>query len=92
MSSHSLRYDLERAPARAMLRGAGFTQEDLDRPLVAVFNTWTEMTPCNVHLRRLASHVKKGIRAAGGTPIEFNGIVVSDGITMGTDACLTCIP
>ena len=85
MSSHSLRYDLERAPARAMLRGAGFTQEDLDRPLVAVFNTWTEMTPCNVHLRRLASHVKKGIRAAGGTPIEFNGIVVSDGITMGTE-------
>jgi dihydroxy-acid dehydratase len=85
MSSHSLRYDLERAPARAMLRGAGFTDEDLDRPLVAVFNTWAEVTPCNVHLRRLASHVKKGIRAAGGTPIEFNGIAVSDGITMGTD-------
>ena len=85
MSSHSLRYDLERAPARAMLRGAGLTQEDLDRPLVAVFNTWAEITPCNVHLRRLASHVKKGIRAAGGTPIEFNGIVVSDGITMGTE-------
>ena len=68
-----------------MLRGAGLTQEDLDRPLVAVFNTWAEITPCNVHLRRLASHVKKGIRAAGGTPIEFNGIVVSDGITMGTE-------
>ena len=85
MSSHSLRYDLERAPARAMLRGTGLTSEDLDKPLVAVFNTWTEMTPCNIHLRRLAKHVKDGIRAEGGTPIEFNGIVVSDGITMGTE-------
>jgi len=68
-----------------MLRGAGLTDEDLQRPLVAVFNTWTEMTPCNVHLRRLAEHVKAGVRAAGGTPIEFNAIAVSDGITMGTE-------
>ncbi|MBD90142.1 MAG: dihydroxy-acid dehydratase [Deltaproteobacteria bacterium] len=85
MSSHSLRNDPKRAPARAMLRGAGLTDEDLERPLVAVFNTWAEITPCNVHLRTLAEHVKAGIRAAGGTPIEFNGIAVSDGITMGTD-------
>ena len=85
MSSRSLREDLHRAPARAMLRGAGLTDEDLAKPLVAVFNTWTEMTPCNVHLRELAAHVKAGIRAAGGTPIEFNAIAVSDGITMGTE-------
>ena len=85
MSSHSLRNDLHRAPARAMLRGAGLTDEDLSRPFVAVFNTWTGMTPCNVHLRKLAEHVKAGIRAAGGTPIEFNAIAVSDGITMGTE-------
>ncbi len=85
MSSHSLRHDLHRAPARAMLRGTGLTEEDLQKPLVAVFNTWTEMTPCNVHLRRLAHHIKEGIRSAGGTPIEFNTIAVSDGITMGTE-------
>jgi dihydroxy-acid dehydratase len=68
-----------------MLRGAGLTDEDLERPLVAVFNTWAEITPCNVHLRTLAEHVKAGIRSAGGTPIEFNSIAVSDGITMGTE-------
>ncbi len=85
MSSHALRHDLSRAPARAMLRGAGLTEEDLSKPLIAVFNTWTEMTPCNVHLRALAEHVKAGIRASSGTPIEFNGIAVSDGITMGTE-------
>ena len=85
MSSHSLRNDPERAPARAMLRGAGLTDDDLAKPLVAVFNTWTEVTPCNVHLRRLAEHVKDGIAAAGGTPLEFNASAVSDGITMGTE-------
>jgi dihydroxy-acid dehydratase len=67
-----------------MLRGAGLTPADLERPLVAVANTWTEVTPCNVHLRLLAEHVKEGIRAAGGTPIEFNTIAISDGISMGT--------
>ncbi len=84
MSSKSLRTDLDRAPARAMLYGAGLTEEDLSKPLVAVFNTWAEITPCNVHLRELAEHVKDGIRNAGGTPLEFNSIAVSDGITMGT--------
>lgn len=73
-----------RAPARAMLRATGLTDEDLAKPLVAVANTWSEVTPCNVHLRDLAGHIKAGIREAGGTPIEFNTIVVSDGISMGT--------
>jgi len=68
-----------------MLKGAGFTDADLERPLVGIANTWTEITPCNVHLRGLAASVKAGVRAAGGTPIEFNTIAVSDGITMGTE-------
>ena len=74
-----------RAPARAMLRAVGLTDEDLSRPLIAIANTWSEITPCNSHLRQLAENVKAGVRAAGGTPIEFNTIVVSDGITMGTE-------
>jgi len=74
-----------RAPARAMLKATGLTDEDLAKPLVAVVNTWTEMTPCNFHLRALGESVKEGIREAGGTPIEFNTIAVSDGITMGTE-------
>ena len=74
-----------RAPARAMLRATGLSGADIERPLVAVANTWTEVTPCNFHLRRLAAKVKEGIRAAGGTPIEFNTIAISDGISMGTD-------
>ncbi|HUM01497.1 MAG TPA: dihydroxy-acid dehydratase, partial [Thermoanaerobaculia bacterium] len=74
-----------RAPARAMLRATGLSGADIDRPLVAVANTWTEVTPCNIHLRRLGEKVKEGIRAAGGTPIEFNTIAISDGISMGTD-------
>ena len=74
-----------RAPARAYLKGIGFDEEALSRPIVAVANTWTETMPCNFHLRRLAERVKDGIRAAGGTPMEFNTIAISDGITMGTD-------
>jgi dihydroxy-acid dehydratase len=85
MKSDELKTGISRAPARAMLRGAGFTDEDLARPLVGIANTWTEVTPCNVHLRTLADAVKQGVRAAGGTPIEFNTIAVSDGITMGTE-------
>ncbi len=73
-----------RAPARSMLRATGLGDDDLSRPLVAVVNTWSEVTPCNIHLRALATPVKEGIREAGGTPIEFNTIVVTDGITMGT--------
>ena len=75
----------ERSGARAMLKGIGFTDEDLKRPIIGVANTWTETMPCNFHLRRLAVKVKEGIRAAGGTPMEFNTIAISDGVTMGTE-------
>jgi dihydroxy-acid dehydratase len=85
MRSDVIKKGIARAPARAMLKGAGFSDADLERPLVGIANTWTEVTPCNVHLRKLAEAVKDGVRAAGGTPIEFNTIAVSDGITMGTD-------
>ncbi len=85
MRSNNIKQGPSRAPARAMLKGAGYTDADLERPLVGIANTWTEVTPCNVHLRALAESVKAGIRAAGGTPIEFNTIAVSDGITMGTE-------
>jgi len=74
----------DRAPARAMLRAVGLTDEDFDRPLIGVANTWAETTPCNLHLREVAAWVKEGVRQAGGTPLEFNSVVVSDGITMGT--------
>jgi dihydroxy-acid dehydratase len=74
-----------RAPARAMLKAVGFTDEDLSRPLIGVANTWIEVMPCNYHLRRLSERVKAGIRSAGGTPIEYNTIAVSDGISMGTE-------
>jgi len=73
-----------RAPARAMLRAAGFSRDDLARPVVGIANTWIEIGPCNLHLRELAAAVKTGIRAAGGTPMEFNTISISDGITMGS--------
>jgi dihydroxy-acid dehydratase len=75
---------VDRAPARAMLKGTGFTDEDLAKPLVGVATTWIETMPCNLNQRELAVHVKEGIRAAGGTPMEFNTISVSDGVTMGT--------
>jgi len=73
-----------RAPARAFLKGIGYDDEALSRPIVAVANTWIETMPCNFHLRALAAKVKEGIRAAGGTPMELNTIAISDGITMGT--------
>ena len=75
----------DRAPARAMMKAVGFTDEDLSRPIIGVANTWIEIMPCNFHLRRLSERVKAGIRAAGGTPIEYNTIAVSDGISMGTE-------
>src|SRR5687767_1514252 len=73
-----------RAAARAMLHAAGFDAADLAKPLVAVVHSFSTVTPCNMHLRDLAQHAAKGIEAAGGTPIEFNTIVVTDGIAMGT--------
>ncbi len=81
----------QRAPARAMLKAVGFTDEDLRKPLIGIANTWTEIGPCNFHLRTLAEHVKAGIRAAGGTPFEFNTVSISDGITMGTEGMKTSL-
>ena len=75
----------DRAPARAMFKSIGFTDDDLAKPLIAVANTWIETMPCNFHLRRLSAKVKEGIREAGGTPMEFNTIAISDGETMGTE-------
>jgi dihydroxy-acid dehydratase len=85
MRSDTLKKGPSRAPARAMLKGAGYTDSDLEKPLIGIANTWTEVTPCNMHLRALAEKVKEGVREAGGTPIEFNTIAVSDGISMGTE-------
>jgi dihydroxy-acid dehydratase len=80
-----------RAPARAYLKGIGFDEEALSRPIVGIANTWTETMPCNFHLRRLAERVKDGVRAAGGTPMEFNTVAISDGITMGTQGMKTSL-
>ncbi|HVC06600.1 MAG TPA: dihydroxy-acid dehydratase [Solirubrobacterales bacterium] len=74
----------DRAAARAYMKGIGFDDDDLSRPTIGIANTWTEAMPCNFHLRGLAEHVKAGVRAAGGTPMEFNTVAISDGITMGT--------
>jgi dihydroxy-acid dehydratase len=75
----------DRAGARSMFKAVGFTDADLNRPLIGVANTWIETMPCNFHLRRLSAKVKEGIREAGGTPMEFNTIAISDGETMGTE-------
>jgi len=83
--SHALTDGPDRAPARAMLKAIGFTDDDLARPLVGVATTWIETMPCNFNQRRLAEFVKEGIRARGGTPMEFNTISVSDGVSMGTE-------
>ncbi|HET7121062.1 MAG TPA: dihydroxy-acid dehydratase [Solirubrobacterales bacterium] len=74
----------DRAHARAYMKGIGFDDDALSRPTIGIANTWTEAMPCNFHLRGLAEHVKEGVRAAGGTPMEFNTVAVSDGVTMGT--------
>ena len=80
-----------RAAARAMYKAVGLDDEALAKPLIGIANTWTEIGPCNVHLRDLAEHVKRGVREAGGTPLEFNTITVSDGITMGTEGMKTSL-
>jgi len=80
-----------RAGARAMLRACGLRDDDFKKPLIGVANTWIEIGPCNFHLRELAVHVKDGIRAAGGTPLEFNTVSISDGITMGTEGMRTSL-
>jgi dihydroxy-acid dehydratase len=85
LNSAALTQGPSRAGARAMLKAVGFTDQDLKRPLIGVANTWIEIGPCNYHLRELAVSVKQGIRSAGGTPMEFNTVSISDGITMGTE-------
>jgi dihydroxy-acid dehydratase len=81
----------DRAAARAYMKGVGFDDDALSRPTIGVANTWTEANTCNFHLRGLAEHVKQGVRAAGGTPMEFNTVAISDGITMGTQGMKTSL-
>src|SRR5256885_5403412 len=81
--STDVKEGVERAPARAMLRAVGFSDEDFSKAQVGVASSWNEVTPCNVHLNRLAAAAKEGVRAAGGVPVEFTTIAVSDGIAMG---------
>src|SRR3954449_854905 len=83
--SHALTDGPERAGARAMLKAIGFTDDDLRQPIIGVATTWIETMPCNFNQRRLATFVKEGIRSAGGTPMEFNTVAVSDGVSMGTE-------
>src|ERR1043165_4528574 len=85
LNSYTITQGRDRAPARAMLKAIGFTDEDLAKPIIGVASTWIETMPCNYNLRDLAVQVKEGIRAAGGTPMEFNTIAISDGVTMGTE-------
>ena len=89
--SSALTDGAHRAPARAMLRAAGLKDDDFRKPLIGIANTWIEIGPCNYHLRELAVHVRDGIRAAGGTSLEFNTISISDGITMGTEGMRTSL-
>jgi dihydroxy-acid dehydratase len=81
----------DRAAARAYMKGIGFDDEALSKPTIGIANTWIEAMPCNFHLRGLAEHIKEGVRAAGGTPMEFNTIAISDGITMGTRGMKTSL-
>jgi len=85
MRSDQMKKGLDRAPARAMLRATGLDDQQIYQPMIAVVNTWSDVTPCNMHLRDLAKPLKDGIRAAGGTPVEFGSIVVTDGIAMGSE-------
>ncbi|MGA2429874.1 MAG: dihydroxy-acid dehydratase [Candidatus Acidiferrum sp.] len=89
--SHALVDGPNRAGARSMLRACGLKDDDFAKPLIGVANTWIEIGPCNYHLRELAADVKAGIRAAGGTPLEFNTVSISDGITMGTEGMRTSL-
>ncbi|MBV8051065.1 MAG: dihydroxy-acid dehydratase [Acidobacteriaceae bacterium] len=83
--SHGITDGRDRAPSRAMFKAIGFNDADLGKPLIGIANTWIETMPCNFHLRRLSAKVKEGVREAGGTPMEFNTIAISDGETMGTE-------
>jgi dihydroxy-acid dehydratase len=90
--SAALTDGVERAPARAMLKGTGFSDDDLARPLIGVATTWIETMPCNLNQRQLAQDVKRGVRSAGGTPVEFNTVAVSDGVSMGSEGMRASLP
>ena len=90
-NSRALTEGPHRAAARAQLKGIGYDEEALSKPLIGVASTWVETMPCTYHLRALSAKVKEGIRAAGGTPMEFNTIAISDGITMGTSGMRTSL-
>ena len=85
LQSYTITQGPERAPARSYLKAIGFTDEDLKKPIIGIANTWIGTMPCNYNLRELATHVAEGVRQNGGTPMEFNTIAISDGITMGTE-------
>src|SRR6201987_377386 len=85
LNSYTITQGRDRAAARSYLKAIGFNDDDLKKPIIGVANTWTETMTCNYKLRDLAVHVKEGIRAAGGTPMEFNTIAISEGETMGTE-------
>jgi dihydroxy-acid dehydratase len=91
LQSHTITQGRDRAGARAMLKAIGFTDDDLKKPIIGIANTWIETMPCNYNLRELAVKVKEGVRAAGGTPMEFNTIAISDGVTMGTEGMKTSL-
>jgi len=91
LNSYTITQGRDRAPARSFLKAIGFTDDDLKKPIIGIANTWTETMPCNYNLRALAEKVKEGVRKAGGTPMEFNTIAISDGITMGTEGMKTSL-
>jgi dihydroxy-acid dehydratase len=90
-NSRVITQGIDRAPARAMLKAVGLTDDDMKKPIIGIANTWIETMPCNIHLRQLAEKVKEGVRAAGGTPLEFNTVAISDGVTMGTQGMKTSL-
>ena len=92
IKSHVFSDDARKAPNRAMLRAVGFSDEDFRKPMIGIASTWSEVTPCNIHIDKLAVRAKEGARAAGGAPLIFNTITVSDGISMGTDGMRYSLP
>lgn len=90
--SHVISDDERRAPNRAMLRAVGFTDEDFQKPMIGIASTWSEVTPCNIHINELAFKAKEGAKDAGGAPLVFNTITVSDGISMGTEGMRYSLP
>src|SRR6478752_5771099 len=89
--SYTITQGRDRTPARCMLKAIGFTDEDLKKPIIGIANTWIGTMPCNYNLREFAADVARGVREAGGTPMEFNTIAISDGITMGTEGMKTSL-